>query len=339
MAPSTTVSPGRRSRFGACPSTCRGPSAILTRAAGIADHLTLWDACHRSIQLLGGMSRFVLSTSAHIAALVNPPGQPTATYRAGEPRPQDWRRAPTGWRGAAARYRVRAYRLAGSEPGGNREGQMAARGDATASVSGEPQSSWRFTDLNQAIGEGGPRENRNRHIEQARPRGAASHRRRALSGFRRVRNDAACRWALLCRPVRRRAPDWSRTHRGFRVNGRTGSAHPHRRGVAGCNGPISGQPDTLGLKRDAAHDPRRSHHATRSRSGHANSDPGRATESGGRVAGHSGLHARPDAGGVLAARRRPGPRGRLRPDPAVPVDGRSTGEPGRVPAKEPRTKA
>jgi polyhydroxyalkanoate synthase len=42
--------------------------------AGIADHLTPWQNCYRSTQLLGGDSRFILSTSGHIAALVNPPG-------------------------------------------------------------------------------------------------------------------------------------------------------------------------------------------------------------------------------------------------------------------------
>ena len=44
--------------------------------AGIADHITPWQNCYRSAQLLGGDTRFVLSTSGHIAALVNPPGQP-----------------------------------------------------------------------------------------------------------------------------------------------------------------------------------------------------------------------------------------------------------------------
>jgi polyhydroxyalkanoate synthase len=63
----------------ACPSTCRGSSSTPAWAARIADHVTLWDACYRSIQLLGGMSRFVLSTSTHIAALVNPLGQPAGT--------------------------------------------------------------------------------------------------------------------------------------------------------------------------------------------------------------------------------------------------------------------
>jgi polyhydroxyalkanoate synthase len=48
--------------------------------AGIADHITPWENCYRTTQLLGGTSRFVLSTSGHIAALVNPPGNPKATF-------------------------------------------------------------------------------------------------------------------------------------------------------------------------------------------------------------------------------------------------------------------
>jgi polyhydroxyalkanoate synthase subunit PhaC len=51
--------------------------------AGIADHLCPWESCYRSAQLLGGPVRFVLSTSGHIAALVNPPGNPKAAFRAG----------------------------------------------------------------------------------------------------------------------------------------------------------------------------------------------------------------------------------------------------------------
>ena len=49
--------------------------------AGIADHLCPWQACYRSTQLLGGESRFVLSTSGHIASLVNPPGNPKSTFQ------------------------------------------------------------------------------------------------------------------------------------------------------------------------------------------------------------------------------------------------------------------
>lgn len=48
--------------------------------AGIADHITPWENCYRTTQLLGGETRFILSTSGHIAALVNPPGNPKATY-------------------------------------------------------------------------------------------------------------------------------------------------------------------------------------------------------------------------------------------------------------------
>jgi polyhydroxyalkanoate synthase len=49
--------------------------------AGIADHLCAWESCYRTTQLLGGDSRFVLSTSGHIAAMVNPPGNPKASFQ------------------------------------------------------------------------------------------------------------------------------------------------------------------------------------------------------------------------------------------------------------------
>jgi polyhydroxyalkanoate synthase len=49
--------------------------------AGSADHICPWQACYRSAQLLGGEVRFVLSTNGHIAALVNPPGNPKSSYR------------------------------------------------------------------------------------------------------------------------------------------------------------------------------------------------------------------------------------------------------------------
>ena len=61
--------------------------------AGIADHITPWQSCYRTTQLLGGDTRFVLSTSGHIAAIVNPPGNAKATYRvnpANPADPQDW---------------------------------------------------------------------------------------------------------------------------------------------------------------------------------------------------------------------------------------------------------
>jgi polyhydroxyalkanoate synthase len=57
--------------------------------AGIADHITPWANCYRSVHLLGGDTRFVLSTSGHIAALVNPPGNPKASFRVNPEHPRD----------------------------------------------------------------------------------------------------------------------------------------------------------------------------------------------------------------------------------------------------------
>jgi len=48
--------------------------------AGIADHITPWESCYRSARLFGGTTRFVVSTSGHIAALVNPPGNAKASF-------------------------------------------------------------------------------------------------------------------------------------------------------------------------------------------------------------------------------------------------------------------
>jgi len=61
--------------------------------AGIGDHITPWQNCYRSTQLLGGKSRFILSTSGHIAALVNPPGNPKARYQTDKNTPAD----PAAW--------------------------------------------------------------------------------------------------------------------------------------------------------------------------------------------------------------------------------------------------
>ncbi len=49
--------------------------------AGIADHLCPWESCYQTTRLLGGKSRFVLSNSGHIAALVNPPTNPKARFQ------------------------------------------------------------------------------------------------------------------------------------------------------------------------------------------------------------------------------------------------------------------
>jgi polyhydroxyalkanoate synthase len=71
--------------------------------AGIADHLCPWQSCYRSTQLLGGRSRFVLSTSGHIASMVNPPGGERASFRtapANPPDPAEWLDNATTERGS-----------------------------------------------------------------------------------------------------------------------------------------------------------------------------------------------------------------------------------------------
>src|SRR5208282_1616190 len=63
--------------------------------AGITDHICPWQSCYRSTQLLGGRDRFVLSTSGHVAAMVNPPGNDKARYQLAKEcpaDPQEWLR-------------------------------------------------------------------------------------------------------------------------------------------------------------------------------------------------------------------------------------------------------
>jgi polyhydroxyalkanoate synthase subunit PhaC len=108
--------------------------------AGAADHISPWQNCYRTTQLLGGPTRFVLSTSGHIAAIVNPPGNKRATYRtADEQTPPDaaqWEALATttqgtwwtdwddwlaersgGMRPAPTRLGNRRHKLVGAAPG------------------------------------------------------------------------------------------------------------------------------------------------------------------------------------------------------------------------------
>ena len=57
--------------------------------AGVADHICPWQSCYATTQLLGGSTRFVLSTAGHIASLVNPPTNAKATYRTHTSNPAD----------------------------------------------------------------------------------------------------------------------------------------------------------------------------------------------------------------------------------------------------------
>ena len=68
--------------------------------AGHTDHICPWESCYRSVQLLGGPSRFVLSTAGHIAALVNPPSNAKSSYRVNDTCPQ----APRDWEKGASQH-------------------------------------------------------------------------------------------------------------------------------------------------------------------------------------------------------------------------------------------
>jgi poly[(R)-3-hydroxyalkanoate] polymerase subunit PhaC len=67
---------------------------------GLTDHICPWQATYRSARLLGSKdNRYVLSTSGHIQALVNPPGNPKASYRTGPVEAED----PEHWLDSAER--------------------------------------------------------------------------------------------------------------------------------------------------------------------------------------------------------------------------------------------
>jgi polyhydroxyalkanoate synthase subunit PhaC len=66
----------------------------------VNDHLTPWKGCYRTTELLSGPSTFVLSNAGHVASLVNPPGNPKATYWAGGEAGSD----PETWRASAEQH-------------------------------------------------------------------------------------------------------------------------------------------------------------------------------------------------------------------------------------------
>ncbi|GAA3156886.1 class II poly(R)-hydroxyalkanoic acid synthase [Blastococcus jejuensis] len=90
------VEPGRATMLGS-PVDLSKVTVDSYVTAGIADHLCPWQACYRTSQLLGGKIRFILSTSGHIASLVNPPGNPKSTFQVAESTPDD----PKDWMGDA----------------------------------------------------------------------------------------------------------------------------------------------------------------------------------------------------------------------------------------------
>jgi polyhydroxyalkanoate synthase subunit PhaC len=70
--------------------------------AGSKDHIVQWGNAYQSTQLLGGESRFVLSTSGHIQAMINPPSpESRSSYRIADSNPAD----VAEWEAKAATHR------------------------------------------------------------------------------------------------------------------------------------------------------------------------------------------------------------------------------------------
>jgi len=57
--------------------------------AGVTDHITPWQACYQSKNILRGKLDFVLSSSGHIQSIVNPPTNPKAKYFLNGTLPED----------------------------------------------------------------------------------------------------------------------------------------------------------------------------------------------------------------------------------------------------------
>src|SRR5262249_54297981 len=93
--------------------------------SAVDDHIVPWTSAYKTTQLLGGNSRFVLSTSGHIAAIVNPPN-PKAKHWINDdtdPDPLKWKAGSvlredtwwndwTSWIGQRAGGKVAAPKMA-----------------------------------------------------------------------------------------------------------------------------------------------------------------------------------------------------------------------------------
>ena len=55
----------------------------------LTDHLVPWQSAYAATRVFGGDVRFVLSNSGHIQALINPPGNPKASFYHGAQTPPD----------------------------------------------------------------------------------------------------------------------------------------------------------------------------------------------------------------------------------------------------------
>ena len=68
--------------------------------AGVTDHITPWQGCYKTAKLYGERSTFVLANSGHIQSLLNPPGNPKATFWTGSTRAEN----PEAWLDQATKH-------------------------------------------------------------------------------------------------------------------------------------------------------------------------------------------------------------------------------------------
>ena len=73
------------------------PSFVV---GAVTDHITPWEACYETVNLLGGETEFVLSSQGHIQALVNPAGNPKGKYYVNPERAE----TATAWRKDAVEH-------------------------------------------------------------------------------------------------------------------------------------------------------------------------------------------------------------------------------------------
>ncbi len=86
--------------------------------AGITDHIAPWHGCYATTGFLGGKKEFVLSSSGHIQAIINPPGNPKAKFFRNPQLPSE----PAAWLAAA-----KAQPVPGGSIGGTGSRRAPAR--------------------------------------------------------------------------------------------------------------------------------------------------------------------------------------------------------------------
>ncbi len=101
--------------------------------AGTTDHITPWQGCYATTQLLGGEVKFILSNSGHIQAILNPPGNPKASYFVNERYPAD----PEQWQ-ARAQKRAGAWWEDWRDWLGQRSGEQKAAPQALGNEQYQP---------------------------------------------------------------------------------------------------------------------------------------------------------------------------------------------------------